>query len=179
MFKKIWQIIIFIIFISFLAVIQFSLISAAPGIFGQINLGLLVLIFTLFFFGFRASIFLVLLFGFWFDLMTFKFFGFYTISLFFSALLGYWILNNWLTNRSLYSFLALMFITTVFYNFFSALLFYFTAPERSFLLGSGDFWLGLGYQLIWNLLAAILLFNLATTLIKKLKPFFLEKNTVL
>ena len=180
MFKKSWQLTIFIILISLSAIVQFSLISAWSGLLGQINLGLLTLIFALFFFSFRITIFLVLLFGFWFDLMTFKFFGFYTISLFATAFLGYWILKNWLTNRSLYSFLALIFIATTFYNFFSALLLYFTAAEKSwFFIGQVDFWLALVYQLSWNLLAAILLFHLATSLIKKLNPFFLEKKTIL
>jgi len=177
MFKKIWQIIIFFIFFSLAAVAQLSLINAWPGFFNQINLVLIVVVFTLFFFGLPAAFAASLISGFWLGLFSFNFFGLYLIALFLTAVLAQRILSGWLTNRSLYSFLFLILLATIGYNFITGVLLYFSAYEsETFFLIRGNFWLSVAYQSIWSLIAALLAFSLTNAATRHLKPFFLEKK---
>ncbi|MEI6528835.1 MAG: hypothetical protein WCN88_00320 [Candidatus Falkowbacteria bacterium] len=178
MLERIWKIIILILIISALALLQFSLISALPEPYRQFNLVLTVLTFTLFFIDFRVSLIAALIAGFWLDVLSFHFFGFYFIIFFFSLLVSQWILKNWLTNRSLYSLLALMVSSTFFYNFLAAIILYtFSADYKTFFLFQSNFWLTLFYQSIWSVLSALILFNLAALVSKRIKPFFLEKKS--
>lgn len=156
---------------------QFSLINAWPSFFSQINLVLIVLIFTLFFFSQRTTLLAILISGFWLDLSSFNFFGLYLITLFLIALLARKILTGWLTNRSLYSFLLLILISTVVYNIISGFLLYLSATQpESFFLIQSDFWLTVAQQSAWSLIAALLAFSLTATATRHLKPFFLEKK---
>ena len=168
----------FIVLLAFLTVIlQTSLISAWPQFFNQLNLVLIVLTINLFFSDLKSTLILTLLLGFWLDLNSFQFFGFYLLSLFATVLLATWLLKNWLTNRSLYSFLAISLILTVFYNFWVAiLLFLSVGNQTTFFLGENYFWSNLIYQLIWSLIAAVLSFNVLAFLTQKLRPGFLEKK---
>jgi hypothetical protein len=178
MVKTIIRLSAFIFFASLVAIFQASLISAWPSFFGQINLVLIVLIFTLFFFGSEIALWLVLIFGLWLGLIYFQFFAFFLIILLVTALLAQVLLKNWLTNRSLYSFLALILTATVVYNFLTAILFYlFLAPAGYFFLVNADFWLALLYQGGWSLAFALLLYHLSTALTKRLQPFFLETKS--
>lgn len=171
----------FTVLLAFLTVIlQTSLISAWPQFFNQLNLVLIVLIINLFFFDLKSTLVLTLLLGFWLDLNSFQFFGFYLLSLFVTVLLATWLLKNWLTNRSLYSFVAIFFILTIVYNFCVAiLLFLSSSNQASVFLGENYFWSNLIYQLVWSLIAAILSFNFLAFLTQKLRPGFLEKKRYL
>lgn len=175
MVKSIVRVSAFIFLASLIVIFQASLISAWPLFFGQINLVLIVLIFILFFFGSESALWLVVIFGFWLGLIYFQFFGFFLVILLITVVLSQLLLKNWLTNRSLYSFLVLILAATVTYNFLAALLSYFfvVAPGYFFLASSG-FWLALSYQSGWSLVAALLLYHLAAALTRKLQPFFLE-----
>lgn len=171
----------FTVLVAFLTVIlQISLISSWPPFFNQLNLVLIILVINLFFFDLKSTLILTLFLGFWLDLNSFQFFGFYLLSLFATTLLATWLLKNWLTNRSLYSFLAIFLILTIFYNFLVTILLFFSADNQApFFLGANHFWLNLVYQLIWSLMAAILSFNIFAFLTKKLRPDFLEKRRYL
>jgi cell shape-determining protein MreD len=176
MWKKIGQLIFFIVLISAAAVVQSSFLNVLPSFLGAINLMLILVIFTLFFYDFRSAIVTILVGGFWLDIFSFHFFGFYLLALFFTLLLAAWILNGWLTNRSLYSFGLLIVLATIIYNLIIAVLAYFlVADSGGFFLRSGHFWLYLAYQCLWSGLAALLLFNLAGAATRRLQPFFLEK----
>ncbi len=178
MVKRIWQIIILVLILSALALIQFSLLSALPDPFRQFNLILIVLTFTLFFLDFRVAVISALIAGFWLDTLSFHFFGFYLSLFFVCLLLAKWFLKNWLTNRSLYSLIALMVSITVFYNILAATTLYlFSADYATFFFAQSSFWLTLFYQSVWSFLAALILFNLAALVSKRIKPFFLEKKS--
>ncbi len=178
MSKRVFPLIIFILFASLLAWAQFSLIGAWPGPFRQLNLIIIVLVFILFFFDFRAAAWAALLFGFWLDTLSFQFFGLCMISLLLSVGLGQLLLKNWLTNRSLYSFLVLIFLTTVVYNFLLLIFSYaHSLTSGNPFLVRPSFWLALVYQLAWSLLAALLLFHLTLAASRKWQPLFLEKKT--
>lgn len=180
MWQRFIQIIFFAILISLLAIVRFSLIGAWPAPFNQINLELIIVIFILFFFGWRNAAWAALILGFWLDLISFHFFGLYLISLLLTVLAAYFLLKNWLTNRSLYSFTALIIAATVINNLLVALFLMVSNDNgQSLIIAQKDFWLNLLYQNGWSLLAALLLFNLAAFLTKKLRPGFLEKKRYL
>jgi len=177
MFKRIGQIVLLIFVCLLLADLQFSFISSLPGVFNQINLGLIFLIFILFFFGIKTAVIFIFIFGFLIDSLSFQFFGFYFISLAGAALASYLILKNWLTNKSLYSFWALFLIATISYNLLASIM-VFMASNFQGVPGffSLVFWRNVFYQSAWNLLAGALFFNFLASLAKKFKPSFLEKN---
>jgi cell shape-determining protein MreD len=178
MLKNVWQILILVGIISFLALLQFSFISSLPNPFRQINLLLIVLIFILFFLDFRIASISALIAGFWLDVMSFNFFGFYIIIFFLCLLFAEWILKNWLTNRSFYSLLAIMVGTTFFYNILAAIILYVSSTDYAvFFLVQKNFWLAVAYQSAWSFLSALILFNLAVLVSKRIKPFFLEKKS--
>ena len=162
MWKHFWQILILVSIISFLALLQFSFISSLPNPFRQINLLLIVLIFVLFFLDFRIASISALIAGFWLDVMSFNFFGFYIIVFFVCLLFSEWILRDWLTNRSFYSLVAIMIITTFIYNILaSATIYIFSTDYSVFFLWQKNFWLVVAYQSLWGFLSAVILFNVA------------------
>lgn len=177
MWSKIWQVLIFIGLVSVLTLGQLSFVLALPDFFKAINLVLIFLVFSVFFYDLRVALGFALASGLWSDLLSFHFFGFYIIVLFLSALLTAWILTNWLTNRSLYSFLLLIIASTLIYNFLVGLLSYlFVYDHGQFFLFQSSFWLFFLYQIAWSGLAALLLFSLAGVFTKRFKPFFLERQ---
>jgi len=178
MIKRIWQIFVLFLSISFLALLQFSFISALPDPYRQLNLILIILTFILFFLDFYTALLSALIAGFWLDVLSFHFFGFYLIIFFSTLFLAQWVLKNWLTNRSFYTLIALMVGLTVFYNLLAAtILSVFSSSLNAFFLWQSHFWITLAYQSLWSFLAALILFNLATLVSKRIKPFFLEKKT--
>ncbi|HBA36748.1 TPA: hypothetical protein DCZ15_02615 [Candidatus Falkowbacteria bacterium] len=180
MFKKIGQIIFFLVFVSAAALAQFSFLSSLPEFFGQINLVVIVLLFFLFFFDFRTAVWTALIAGFWLDLISFNFFGLYLIALFLTAACAHWLSVSWLTNRSLYSFLALILSATIVYNITKEILLSLSAYDQAaFFLVDGNFWRALAYQSAWSLIVALLTFNFAGILTRRLQPFFLEKKPLL
>jgi hypothetical protein len=177
MLNKIGQIIILVFSSLLIAVLQFSFISSLPGAFNQINLGLMLVIFILFFFELRLATLFIIFFGFFMDIFSFQFFGFYLISLEAVVLIAYIISKNWLTNKSLYSFWVLFLISTLTYNLMTVILaFLAVGLQGQFGIFNLSFWRALFYQSIWSILAASLFFNIFTSLAKRFKPFFLEKK---
>lgn len=178
MLRRTGQIFILFFLLSFLAIIQFSLISALPEFFSQFNLILIFLMLVLFFLDFRVAIISTLIAGFWLGVLSFNFFGFYFITFFCTIGLAQWVLKNWLTNRSLYALFALMVGATIFYNFLAAFILYlFGADYNNFFLVQSSFWKVLAYQSIWSFLSALVLFNVAALVSKRIKPFFLQKKS--
>ena len=177
MFKKIWQSVLFILGLSLIAAFQLTAIANWPSFFSQINAVLIVLIFCLFFLGFRAALWGALIGGFWLDLFSFNFFGLYLIAFFLVILAARRISLGLLTNRSLYSFWFLILVSTIAYNFIVKFFGCLSTDASPFLfLAQKSFWLTLAYQSAWSSIFAVLLFNLSALLTKRFQPFFLEKN---
>jgi len=176
--KKYFSIILAVGLLFLIVFGQLSFINSLPYIWSRINLILLALILFLFFFDFKKVVFLALGLGLLVDIFSFQFFGFYTISLFLVVFLADFLLANWFTNRSTYSFLALTFFTTLFYNFVLYGLFYLShfLSDRGFFLGQINFWRGLGLELVWNLGIIMLFFWVMSLTTTKLKPVFLDKH---
>lgn len=168
----------FIVFFG-VAIFQVSFISSLPRAYSAMNFPLIFLLFSLLFLNREKTLSLAIFLGFCLDILSFNFFGLnifvYLSTMFILDLL----LNNWLTNRSLYSFLVLSIIGVLLYNF----LFYFVlAGFQSYQSGfslfllQSNFWLQLLWQMFWSFVFMLLFFNLANSLSKHLKPFFLEKK---
>ena len=105
-----------IILASVLFVIQLAFISGLPGWFGNLNLILVVLIYILGLSSFQAAWWWSIGLGILLDVYYFLGFGIYLLSLSSAIFLTYLLLNNFFTNRSLYSFLALTFFGSVSYK---------------------------------------------------------------
>ena len=177
MLKKIRQPIFFMIIATATVIWQWSFINSLPDFFSYFNLVLTVLVLTVFFFDFRSAAFFALAAGFWLDIMAFNFFGLYLIVVLTVALVAERLLSSWLTNRSFYSFLALLLLSTGFYNFLVFGLLNISEQDAGiFFLFRSSFWHSLGYQAIWNFIGALFLFNLANRITPRLKPFFLSDN---
>lgn len=178
MLQKAWRIIIPILIMISLALFQNSFIGALASPFRQFNLLLVSLMFILFFLDLRFALLSAFSAGLFLDLVSFNFFGFYLAIFFLTILSAQWILKNWLTNRSFYTLFALMVLATIFYNFLAALALYLAGTGGSLFLFRGSFWLTLGYQILWSAVFALVMFNLAAALSKRIKPFFLESKSL-
>ena len=168
----------FLIF-SLVAIIQVTFISSLPSVYLAINLPLISLLFSLLFFNRNTTLVMALIMGFWLDILGFNFFGL-NIILFLTIVLALdFSLTNWLTNRSLYSFLVLSIFSVLLYNL---LLYSILAiwpgsyGESGFFFFQFYFWKQLFWQMLWSAGFMLLFFNLANSLSKHLKPFFLEKK---
>lgn len=180
MLKLVGRIIFIILFAWLISAGQLSFISALPGAFKQINISLMAVIFYLFLFGLRPALYLVFALGFFLDIFSFYFFGFHLLLLGASLLAANFVLNDWLTNKSLYAFGATMVVASLVYNILAALLSLIASNFQLGALAFGlDFWRSLLYQSAWSLLAALLFFNLSVILLKKFKPFFLENKRLM
>ena len=168
----------FLIF-SAVAIVQATFISSLPPIFFAINLVLTSLLFSLIFFKLENTLILAILMGFWLDILGFNFFGLNILVYLITSLLMDFLLKNWLTNKSLYSFLVLSVVGVLIYNL---LLYIILAVWQSGQTGSGfflfesHFWIQLLWQTMWGAGFMLFFFNIANSLSKRLKPFFLEKK---
>lgn len=165
---------------SALAVAQLSLISGLPFWAREINLLIIFLVFFLEVNPGPRTIWWFVLVGFIFGLYRSSFFSFFIIfwpAVFLFCRIFY---SNFLTNRSLYSFLGLTVFTTWFYYFLlnSAVYFgylFFEDGSELFLL-SRDFWLSLALGTAANSFIVILTFYFMNLATDRLKPVFLFRK---
>jgi hypothetical protein len=164
-----------ILFVFFL---QIGLINTLPYGFNRINLVLLFLVISLFFLDLNKALILAVILGGWLDIFSFNLFGVNMLVNFLVVLMADFMLVNWFSHRSAYSFLALTFFSSLFYNFsFYLFLFIFSFfQEKSFFLWSGNFWLGLSYELLWSLGLVFVFFVAINLTSNRLKPAFLDKK---
>ena len=170
------QILFNAILIIALLIIQRAFIGELPGMFNNLNLVVVVLLFVLVLGGLKLSIIWSIAIGFLLDVFSFEPFGLYLITLSITILAAYFLLNSFFTNRSLYSFLALATLTIVINEFcwqvslsFLKLFGY----DRSVSILSLDFFLNFLAQLFLSLLAIIIIFQTVNFISHKLKPVFL------
>lgn len=178
-FKKYFEWLIYAIIFSMIAIFQTSFIWTLPGFYSAINLPLILILFSFIIFPRNTILLLTFILGFWLDILNFNFFGLHIIVLSLTVLIFDLLIKNWLTNKSLYSFLMLSLIGTIFYNIILnlvALMIQGSELGSNIFIISYYFWEQLLGQVIWSLIFMILLFNLANSLSKNLKPFFLEKK---
>ncbi len=167
------------ILIFIFAIIQFGLISSLPGFLSQINLFVSALIFVLALFGYRTAFWWAFFFGIISDIMSFLPLGVY-LAAFIVLLAGTnFLLNNFFTNRSLYSFLALAVFSMLIFKlitFFSSEMLYFWGFSGADLNFNRVFWLNEFTYVAVNLVFITLVFYAINFVSRRLKPAFLIRK---
>lgn len=173
------KILLNIIIIIILVAIQFSFISGLPWELNNFNLILIVLIFILSLGSLEMALWWALGSGLLLDIYSFSPFGVFLISLILATIVVSFLLTNFFTNRSLYSFFALTVLTSISYELIlnlSNYFFKFFSPGKVLFFSSIDFWLSLLFQILLNSVAVVIVFYMINILSNRLKPAFLSKK---
>ncbi len=172
--------IIFNILFLFLAVLfQIFFVNNLPYGLSKLNLILIILIFILSLANFEYAFWWALGVGFLLDVYSFHLFGTYLLAIIFSIIVANFLLINFFTNRSLYSFLMLSFLFLLIYELSLQFIFYFInifSHQYIFRILKADFWLNLFQAEVYNLFLVIIVFYAINFITQKLKPVFLVKN---
>ncbi|PLX27445.1 rod shape-determining protein MreD [Candidatus Parcubacteria bacterium] len=161
-----------------LLVFQVSFISGLPAWVSNLNLILLVLILILGFSSYRRSLMWAMGIGLLFDMYHFTFFGVNTISLLLALYLTNFLLENLLTNRSLYTFIFLTIFASAIFQLnviFLNLVFGFLKGYEAVYSFSNIFWLDELKKIIVNVVFIFFLFYVVSFFSKRFKPMFLVK----
>jgi hypothetical protein len=170
-----------IFFIIFLSIFQIAFISALPAWFNNINFLILILIFILSFKGF--------LYGFWWafgtglilEIYSFFPFGIHIFSLMCAIMVANFLLINFLTNRSLYSYLAIslsaIFVYEFLFYFLNLFISYFNSTNFFFNFNK-NFILDKFSVLLINAFIMVILFYFVNFISKNFQPVFLIRNSV-
>ena len=162
-----------------LVVLQVSFINGLPFYSYSLNLPLVILIFILALSGLRKAFWWSFGIGFFLDIFSFLPFGTYTIIFFLTIVISHFLLSNFFTSHSLYSFLVLTIITTACYEIFSFLLrglsIIFGDPGVNMIVNVEFLQLKF-IQLCCNLFAVIIIFYAINFVSYKSKPIFIIKN---
>lgn len=165
----------------FLSIFQVAFISALPGWFNNINFLILVLVFILSLKGFAYSFWWAFGAGFILEIYSFLPFGVYVFSLCSAIMFANFLLINFFTNRSLYSYLAISSVAIFIYEFFlyfsNLLIRYFASSNFIFNINKNFFWDKISVLMI-NVLVMTILFYVINFINKNFKPVFLIKSSI-
>jgi len=158
--------------------LQLSFISGLPFGLENFNLFLIAIIFVLMLSSFKASLWWAVGLGFFLDLYSFLPFGAYMVCLLAMVLFANFMAVNFFTDRSLYSFIALTFISTILFNLILLIFLYILGKfgGSNQLLANFQFFKDFVWQLILNLSAVFLLFYGISFVSRRLRPVFLERK---
>jgi len=173
------KIIINIILIISLSIIQVSFISGLPYFLSLFNLSIISLILILVIKDLEYAIYWSLGFGLLFDMIYFSPFGIFILCFTLTVIFSNYLLIYLFTNRSLYSFIALTFLATIFYNFIYIFLIFilnFITPFEFEVKIDINFFKDLLTEVILNIIIIIIAFYVLNFLSRKLKPVFLTKD---
>ncbi|KKR91735.1 MAG: hypothetical protein UU95_C0003G0057 [Parcubacteria group bacterium GW2011_GWC2_42_12] len=170
------KIIVNILLIITLGIAQISFISGWSAPYSDLNLVLVILIFILGFASFNLAVWWSFGVGFILEIFFFLPFGAYLISLILTIIIANFLLDYFFTNRSLYSFLALVALATaaseLIINFMAYI---FIEANRYFFPVEPAFWLSLLEQIGLNLLLTFFIYYLVHFFGRNLRPVFLMK----
>lgn len=177
--NKIYPRILFnFILIILVFLIHLSFVRAFDSWFGYLNLSLIFLIFVLETNGLAWALGWTLGLGFFFDIFYFLPFGYFLLTFLIIVLISHILLISFFTNRSLYSYLGLIFVGTIIYEIVLNLLIYFLtfySSSRIFFFFVKDFWSKLGQELIVNWLATFVFFYIFSFFNKRFNAVFIKK----
>ena len=171
-----------LIFFSLIALFQIGFIGALPVWFSEINLILLILVFLLGFNRLKTVLFWGSGMGLIYDLYIFVPFGAYTTSLLITIFLAYFLMANFLTNRSLYSCLVLTSFTVFCFEFFSYVIINISSlifNQEFLFVFNKSFFLYKMYGLFLNLFLMSIFLYLFNFFSPKFKPVFLNKKKII
>lgn len=173
------KILINLLLIVLLALVQISFISSLPKVASGLNLILIILIFLLIITNFKLALIWAVSLGYLLDLFSFYPFGIYLVSLSLTIVIAHFLLANFFTNRSLYSFLALVASATISYEILiNGIIYIINLISNHQLTNLGyHLWQIKCWELGSNLLVTIFLFYLISFISHRLRPVFLAKQT--
>jgi len=157
---------------------QQGFLTGLPFNLYSLNMALIALVFILVFTNLEVAFYWAIGLGFLSDLFTFYPFGSHLLSFSLTLLATFFFLEKFFTNRSLYSFLALLTAASVIYQ----LLLVLTAALFNLLTGAAgaalglNFWLFAGREVAFNLAAGIAVYYFQNFFSNRLKPVFLKKT---
>jgi len=176
MYKKI---ILNILLIIGLFTVHFSFVSGLPSLLRNLNLILVILILILGMGNFKLAFFWAIGLGIFLDAYSFFSFNVFLISLVSTIILVNLLQANFFTDRSLYSFLALTFFSSVFYEIclyiFSFLDSFFSRQEFKIFWNSGFLKNELS-KIFINLIAIFIFYYFISLISKNLQPVFLVRK---
>lgn len=162
-----------------LVLLQLGFISGLPDFIRGVDLILIFLLIVLVITNLRTVFLLTVMCGYFMDVFSFQPFGVYLISYSLSILVGYFLLVSFFTNRSQYSFLALVGISTIFYGMFlrmtDAIMSLMLAQPLHYSMSAGSS-LSFAMQLALNMLVSLVAFQFVNFASHRLKPVFIFKG---
>ncbi len=157
--NKYWKIFKLFFLSLIIVLIQLSFFNFLPGPWGRINIVLFFAIWFFIFNNFNKSLIFTLIIGFILDIFSFYPFGIYSISFLLTLILANFIWNNFFTNRSIYSFLSITAVFSIFFNLFLYFLMFLFEKNFFGLFWFGKFfWFNLLVELFWLIFGMILSF---------------------
>jgi hypothetical protein len=159
--------------------LQKGFVSSLPYFLTGTNLILISIVFILVVYGFRSAFFWTIGAGSILDIYSFIFFGNYLLSFLLVLLLINFLLVYLFTNKSVYSFLAMVFVAYVFFEIFYLFFYYlevFLSKNDFNIIFNADFFQQKLFGLATTLFVSLLIFNSLNFLSNKLKPVFLFRN---
>lgn len=173
------QFIGYVLLALLLVLLQAGFVSGLPDGIRGVDLIMIFLLIVLVATNLRTAFLLTIICGYFMDIISFQPFGIYLISYSLTILSGYFLLVSFFTNRSQYSFLALVGISTVFYGLFlriSDMVFSVSLGESLHYAMSAHGGLSLALRLVLNLLVALISFQFVNFASHRLKPVFIFKG---
>jgi cell shape-determining protein MreD len=165
---------------AFVASVQMSLVASMPGWLSMLGLALSSLVFVLVLNGRGIALVWALSAGLVMDTFSFQPFGTYLLGLYLVVLLADFLLNHVFTDRSLYSFWALICLVTTASAVLTPFLSYVLAFGQSYnqlsQILTSEFWLSLGIGCLANAIFTTIAFYFFNYIGHRLKPAFLIRH---
>jgi len=162
-----------------LATAQIGLIGGLPNILTGVNLVIIALVFSLALFDFQSAAYLALGVGLIEDVYSFLPFGLHLASLLLTLLAINFLYKSFFTNRSLYSFAALVALANLIYLFLQKIiefsLNYFSGQGGAVYAGA-SFWISALNILVLNAILTVMIFYIINYLSHRFKPVFLLRK---
>lgn len=168
-----------IFFVISLFIIQVGFISGLPSIWNQINLIIIILIFILGLSGLKTALPWACGIGIMLDFYMFLPFGTYFVSLVITILFSHFLITNFFTNRSLYSFSVAITMACITFNvllYAGSFMYSMIEPDIRFFTINFVFFTEKIYGLLANLVLVIFIFYFIIMVSNKFKPVFLIKR---
>ena len=165
--------------ITLLVVAQVGFISGLPGWLKYLNIVLVALMFLLVLTSFELTFAWALSAGFLLDIYSFTFFGINIIALAISLIWANFLLQNFFTDRSLYTFIVLTIMASFSYKvilYSMSFLYLYILSGKSFDITSAMFWLAQLKSFAVDIISVGIVFYFLIFISKTLRPGFLLKR---
>jgi cell shape-determining protein MreD len=177
MYKKI---LLYFLIIFLLSAWQISLVNSLPTWFNNLNVILVIAVYAI---GLSKKIFtwcLTICSGLFLDLILFSPFGLYFLGIMITILAIYFLHINFLTNQSLYTYVALIGIATIIfrmwsYSFYILSSFFINIDSK--IIFNNVFWFNQFSALVLNVILTTIIFYILTFISRRLTPVFLIPKT--